>query len=1114
MENKNLVKKLNKIDYNRVATWNIQGKLNSDFDFKLLIGDLNKFKVDVCCLQETHTEDFKKVYKDNEGKKVLGKIICFEGQNVNKNKRYGQGFFITEKWIRYINKFGRINDRLSFIEFKINNVKLLILNVYAPTSIITQTNKQETIIFYNDLNKYINEFKNQNDILIIGGDFNAKIGRKENSYNDFMGNFGRNTNRNENGNFLAETCLNNKLFISNTNFKHSARHISTWRGHGKINNNNKHIIKNNETHKLYFNQIDYILINKRDKLLLKDSRSYEGTNYKSDHKLVITTLNLNDYFDNFKYKYKNIKIKHYNLDLLVNDEKTKKEYHKKLEENIELLQVKNNITEEYNDLLDCIKKSIDDTLPIKKDLINNILYYDDDVLNELVDKRNKLFKKFLDNKKKNIFNNEEMKYYKKNRNILLLKIRKRLKTLYNNKLIDLSKELEKNKSNNNIYYFTKYLNKGYGYNDFKLIDDNKCEISNNKDLIENINKFYIQFYNQDNINPVNLWEGNAKSLINRISSIEVEIASKMLNNGRACGKDNIYGEYIKYGNIKLYDKIAETLNKIFENHINIESILEGILIPLNKPNKSYTANNTRPITLLNMTRKILSNILLNRIYSKLDNNISINQSGFRYKRSTTDIVWAYRWLMAISKKFNIEINIIGIDLSKAFDCINRNILLNNIKEIIDDDEYRILKYLLSETTLSTRINNEYGEKFNTSIGTPQGDALSPILFNYYLNLALKEFMDKENIQFNDDELQFIISFADDTDLINLIKKDENFDKNCQDKLKKLAEVLMKYNLKMNIEKTEFITINKDNSKLICNRKLGNKISDTIDIENRKLLAKVAFNKLNNIWKRKNLIKLDTKLKLYRIYVKSILIYNISCLTLTKSDLNKLDSFHRKQLRMLCNIYYPKTIRNEKLYNITDEIPISLEIIKYRWNFFGRILNLNDNIAANKIMMKYFTLNRPSDLRSVRTTLPNLLNSDLICINQYFKKDFIEKFTNYKDMKFQLRNINDFNYIKNMVKNSKKVWNNLKDIILDSAILDYFYICYSPEYKKRKYIEVVADDFYSNTDRRKNEVRKNIVKVIIEKEKIKKYEDYNNIHKLINNLKRNFNMINIYDRREI
>jgi hypothetical protein len=218
--------------------------------------------------------------------------------------------------------------------------------------------------------------------------------------------------------------------------------------------------------------------------------------------------------------------------------------------------------------------------------------------------------------------------------------------------------------------------------------------------------------------------------------------------------------------------------------------------------------------------------------------------------------------------------------------------------------------------------------------------------------------------------------------------------------------------------------------------------------------------------------------------------------------------------MLCNIYYPKTIRNEKLYNITDEIPISLEIIKYRWNFFGRILNLNDNIAANKIMMKYFTLNRPSDLRSVRTTLPNLLNSDLICINQYFKKDFIEKFTNYKDIKFQLRNINDFNYIKNMVKNSKKVWNNLKDIILDSAILDYFYICYSPEYKKRKYIEVVADDFYSNTDRRKNEVRKNIVKVIIEKEKIKKYEDYNNIHKLINNLKRNFNMINIYDRREI
>ena len=37
--------------------------------------------------------------------------------------------------------------------------------------------------------------------------------------------------------------------------------------------------------------------------------------------------------------------------------------------------------------------------------------------------------------------------------------------------------------------------------------------------------------------------------------------------------------------------------------------------------------------------------------------------------------------------------------------------------------------------------------------------------------------------------------------------------------------------------------------------------------------------------------------------------NISCLTLTQIEINKLDSFHRKQLKQICNIYYPNVISN-------------------------------------------------------------------------------------------------------------------------------------------------------------------------------------------------------------
>ena len=45
-----------------------------------------------------------------------------------------------------------------------------------------------------------------------------------------------------------------------------------------------------------------------------------------------------------------------------------------------------------------------------------------------------------------------------------------------------------------------------------------------------------------------------------------------------------------------------------------------------------------------------------------------------------------------------------------------------------EDEIQIITFLLSETKLQIKIGQEIGEKLSTTIGTPQGDELSPILF--------------------------------------------------------------------------------------------------------------------------------------------------------------------------------------------------------------------------------------------------------------------------------------------------------------------------------------------------------------------------------------------------
>ena len=63
---------------------------------------------------------------------------------------------------------------------------------------------------------------------------------------------------------------------------------------------------------------------------------------------------------------------------------------------------------------------------------------------------------------------------------------------------------------------------------------------------------------------------------------------------------------------------------------------------------------------------------MNRTEKKLENYLSKNQSAYRKGRSTTDVVWAHRWIAAKAQEQAITVHITGIDMSSAFDAIYRD----------------------------------------------------------------------------------------------------------------------------------------------------------------------------------------------------------------------------------------------------------------------------------------------------------------------------------------------------------------------------------------------------------------------------------------------------------
>ena len=117
----------------------------------------------------------------------------------------------------------------------------------------------------------------------------------------------------------------------------------------------------------------------------------------------------------------------------------------------------------------------------------------------------------------------------------------------------------------------------------------------------------------------------------------------------------------------------------------------------------------------------------------------------------------------------------------------------------------------------------------------------------------------------------------------------------------IAEVqktLKKYNLLVNADKTEQTTLSRSGKEYKNAKKVGTLIGDEEDINRRKGLSTAALAKLQHIWIKGDRVKRETKIKLYRTLVKSVLSYNCGTWALTKTEVEKLNAFHRQQLRKI------------------------------------------------------------------------------------------------------------------------------------------------------------------------------------------------------------------------
>ena len=150
----------------------------------------------------------------------------------------------------------------------------------------------------------------------------------------------------------------------------------------------------------------------------------------------------------------------------------------------------------------------------------------------------------------------------------------------------------------------------------------------------------------------------------------------------------------------------------------------------------------------------------------------------------------------IIDKLNSKNKVIGvfIDLKKAFDSIDINILIEKLKYYGIVGPYNtLLESYLKDRNICTIVNNNKSNPKNIKYGVPQGSVIGPLLFSLYIN-DLKTIADDIEINL----------FADDTSLLVDGKNSHDVLEKTNIVLNKLSKWLLSNSLTLNTDKTHYL----------------------------------------------------------------------------------------------------------------------------------------------------------------------------------------------------------------------------------------------------------------------------------------------------------------------
>ena len=943
-----------------ICTWNVRS-LHQIGKTELLIREIQRFKWDIIGLCETR-------WTGNGTKCIDNFHIVFSGHN--SLHVGGVGLVLSKGAHDSMINVNYVNNRIISARFKGLGFCLTLIQVYAPTA---QSDECEIDEFYSLLQNELNRV-DKNDIVLIQGDWNAKVGQDHETWNETIGKYSYG-NSNERGVRLLEFCTINRLCISNTFFKHKDSRKWTWNhpnGHSK-------------------NMIDLILINNRWKNCILNCRSYPSADVGSDHQLVICKLRLK--LKN-RRKCGNTKpVKHAVQKLRENDVKQRYqlELRKAFEESRDETRTLNEAAERLSEILKTTAdKVIGFERPKRKPWIS------EDTLN-LVDQRREI--------KHCLPYRPELK---SSYNRLTHEIRRSLdqdqEKWYNTKCTEIE-SLQRTHQTRTLHQKIKEVTNGTKIPTKTLGIKSKDNITltTTEETLDRWKEYCSDLYNFDlkvSENTLdNLWQGQIQDETPNILFSEVETAIKKLKRFKSPGVDGVCSELLLDGGTTVKKEMFKICEMAWEQEEFPEIWTKSIIITLPKKGDLKLCENYRTISLIPHTSKVLLEIIRSRLKPFIEVQMDETQAGFRPGRSTIEQIFVWKQLAEryLEMQDGEMVNIF-IDFKKAFDRVWHLGLMRILEHYnIPRKLLELVRSLYNQATSAVRCGMDISGWFKQSVGVRQGCILSPDLFNLFLEHVLREALDayQDGCRMNGYRITNL-RFADDIALLGETQDE------CQRQLNAIENASERFGLEISAQKTKGMLVSNEPADLTIHlsgggaieqvehfKYLGTEVTgrnDTLlDIRCRTAQATVSLSKLQAVWSNGR-ISTATKLRLWNCLVMPVALYGCENWVLSMSAKRKIQAFEMKCLRRVLGISWQQHVTNSEVARRSgiDEGNIIKMIERKQRAWLGKILRMDDN-KLPKLALQAHQLGRRRRGRPKSTWLPEVLRGKKLsqCCNDVY-----------------------------------------------------------------------------------------------------------------------------------